>query len=238
MTGPAFTILTHCYYGLENIVEIISKVSASYHTNVLINCPFPSHTALKDVLVPDNFILRKSPNVGKDIGGKLVLLDTFMKLDLSSKYLVFVHDKKSPHLATGEQWFKDLLRIIEPTNISQILSEFEKDSSIGIVATKSAIKDEYDVKAKKYLSNNGDILLKLQEKYQVNPNDYRYIAGTMFWVRTELILNFFKKFHPLKVREELEYGNVMDSCSGTFTHSWERMLTWLVTAQGYKIKGI
>jgi hypothetical protein len=30
----------------------------------------------------------------------------------------------------------------------------------------------------------------------------------------------------------------MDDNHGTFTHSWERLMTWLIFTRGYTIKGL
>jgi hypothetical protein len=60
----------------------------------------------------------------------------------------------------------------------------------------------------------------------------------MFWARAAPLLQFFKKHPPLDIRKNLELGNVMDDKNGTLTHSWERMLSWVVSEQGFKLKGI
>jgi hypothetical protein len=59
----------------------------------------------------------------------------------------------------------------------------------------------------------------------------------MFWVRALPLINFFKEHAPLDIRRTLEPGNVMDETHGTYTHAWERMLSWLITEQGYHLKG-
>jgi lipopolysaccharide biosynthesis protein len=60
----------------------------------------------------------------------------------------------------------------------------------------------------------------------------------MFWVRSEIIVSFFKRYNALKIRATLENGNVLDNEFGTKTHAWERMLSWIAGSQGYYIQGI
>jgi hypothetical protein len=59
----------------------------------------------------------------------------------------------------------------------------------------------------------------------------------MFWVRASIFEDFFSMYSPLSIRAQLEEGNVLDD-EPTITHTWERLLSWLVTSKGYKIKGI
>ena len=40
------------------------------------------------------------------------------------------------------------------------------------------------------------------------------------------------------LRKQLENGNVIDNFSGTVTHSWERLLSWIVTSNKMFITGI
>ena len=60
----------------------------------------------------------------------------------------------------------------------------------------------------------------------------------MFWARATPILSFFGDHPPLDIRKTLEKKNVMDDFGGTITHAWERLLSWLIFAQGYTIKGL
>ncbi|MBA3706225.1 MAG: hypothetical protein H0W84_10105, partial [Bacteroidetes bacterium] len=68
--------------------------------------------------------------------------------------------------------------------------------------------------------------------------NYDFVGGTMFWIRAEIMNSFFRKNNALDIRATLEKGNVLDHEHGTYSHSWERMLSWIAIDQDYYIKGI
>jgi hypothetical protein len=182
-------------------------------------------------------VLRRSPNRGKDIGGKLVLLDAYLRRGAESDYLVFLHDKKSPYKLQNVRWQQNLFRIIEPPFIEKTLRFFAEQPKSGIVAGAQSIMNEYDFSSQAFASNNRSLLTRLQSEYSIFPAQYNYVAGTMFWARSLPLLTFLGQYPPLDIRQTLESGNVLDEQQGTMTHSWERLLSWLIIAQGYSIKG-
>jgi len=184
----------------------------------------------------NKIILRESPNMGKDIGGKMVLMDAMLQKNLESDYIIFLHDKTSPYKIQNYQWREKLFRIIEPSFIEKAVNLFSERKEIGIIVASGSISDEFDHVHKKFSSTNAEILMNLQKQFNINTIDYRYISGTMFWARSLPILNFFKKNNPLEIRKTLEKGNVMDENKGSNTHAWERLLSWAVLEQGYTIK--
>jgi lipopolysaccharide biosynthesis protein len=184
----------------------------------------------------NRIILRRSSNQGKDIGGKLVLLDACLSLRLDSEYFIFLHDKKSPYKIQSGEWQKKLFRIIEPDFVEKALTLFRKNKKIGLIAGSDNIINEYDYAQQSFISNNGAQLERFQSEYSIEPGDYRYVAGTMFWARSLPLMEFFGRHPPLDIRKTLEKGNIMDETSGTATHAWERLLSWLIIAQGYTLK--
>lgn len=182
-------------------------------------------------------VLRRSPNQGKDIGGKLVLLDAAIREEIHSDYSVFLHDKKSPYKVQSQEWKDKLFRIIKPDFVQKALAAFEKNKETGIVAAGDSIHNEYDPSTESFISNNRPQLLKFIEDFNIHTMDYRYVAGTMFWARTAAFSGFFRQYPPLEIRKMLEKGNVMDEKEGTNSHAWERLLCWLIFAQGYSLKG-
>ena len=183
-------------------------------------------------------IFRRSPNRGKDIGGKLVLMDALLREGIETDYIIFLHDKKSPHKIQGREWQTKLFRIIEPSFMEEALTTFSRNKQTGIVAGADAIQNEYSDSLGSYVSHNRDHLKALQSEFSIDITDHRYVAGTMFWARSAPLLDFFRKHPPLDIRKSLEGGNILDETGGTVTHAWERLLSWLIFAQGYTIKGL
>jgi len=94
-------------------------------------------------------------------------------------------------------------------------------------------------KSKKFLSSNNDLLQSLIIKYNLHAAyPFFFVAGTIFCCKWKPVQQFFTNNPPLKIRALLEKGNVQDTDNGTFTHSWERLFSWIITSQGYTIKGL
>lgn len=235
-------ILIHIYY--EDSWEIMFKEKLKNlgdpEFQLLINLSLDiidKQSIVSSILLdfPNTFII-ESPNIGKDIGGKLALIDVLLRLDLSPSLLVLLHDKRSPQAIMGERWRNKLLNIIEPDVVKRVRKMFSNDESLGIVGAKDFIINEYD--KNNTSRNNNEILSLLAKRYSLNIDDHRFIGGTMFWVRTTPFLDFFSVFPPLECRKQLEPGNILDVRNGTYTHSWERLFCWISMAKGYKLKGI
>jgi lipopolysaccharide biosynthesis protein len=251
MNSVTCSIFFHNYYGQhEKWVKIFSeKVNLPFYLfyNIVENSIYnveDDYRILSDLQnnisgqYLNKIILRKSPNQGKDIGGKLVLLDTYLHSSLESEYIIFLHDKKSPYKIQNQEWQKKLFRIIEPAFIERALAFFNENPQTAIIAGAESIRNEYDHSSKSFISNNQVQLTQLRSEFSINNTDCRYVAGTMFWARALPLLTFFRKHDPLVIRKNLEPGNVMDESTGTNTHAWERMLSWLIIEQGYNIKGL
>ncbi|WP_081146609.1 rhamnan synthesis F family protein [Niastella vici] len=181
---------------------------------------------------------KESTNKGKDIGGKLVLMDTYLKMGVQSDYILLLHDKHSPYHTHSNQWKKDLFRIAENSFQQKIIDLFNSDPQTGIVASKNAIRNEVDNEQKRNAYIDSALIQSLKTKYNIQPPGLQYVAGTMFWVKASLFEDFFKQNPPLQIRSELDSGNVTDIDGPTITHAWERLLCWIVTNKGYQIRGI
>jgi len=239
-----FALLIHIYYEdswekiFQNQVLALKGYSPVIMVNLCVDFPW------SDIIVqaiktdcPSAFVIT-TPNKGKDIGGKLALIDFFLKTGQEAEFIIFLHDKISPHSITGDSWRTKLFSVINIENISSILKEFKSNEKTGIIGAKDFIKNEFDSKKKVWETTNSEKLEELTARYQLSVTDHTFVAGTMFWVRSSVIRNFFSKFAPLDCRELLEEGDPTDQYEGTYTHSWERIFCWLVNDQQYRIKGI
>lgn len=186
---------------------------------------------------PSQLYLRQSPNKGKDIGGKLLMMDAYLKLGVKSDYILLLHDKRSPYHHKSLQWQEELFRIAKKDLIPEVYSLFEHNSKIGIIASANNIRNEADNDQQRNAYTDSSFINALKHRYRIHPPGLQYVTGTMFWVRAELFEEFFTQYNPLIIRSELEDGNVTDE-SPTNAHAWERLLCWMVTAKGFQIKGI
>jgi len=177
-------------------------------------------------------------NQGKDIGAKLLGIDYLISTNTDVDNLILLHDKKSPHSPLGNYWYQELTSVFKSPNVNFSNQEIAK-SNTGIVCSSTYIKAEYNKATKQFDSANGEILKLLMQQYNiVPPMPYLYVAGTIMFCKWEPLKKFFTNFSALDIRATLEKGNVQDIGIGTRTHAWERFFSWIITSQGFSIKGI
>jgi lipopolysaccharide biosynthesis protein len=198
---------------------------------------------VKDELVADirasfkNAYVLTTSNIGKDIGGKFALIDLYLSLGFRSDFIIFLHDKQSPHSLEGDTWKKNLMKIIDYRNYKRILATFAQDEKIGIVGAGEHLVNEYNPANGTFINNNDRTHFFLK-KYGISISNYEFIGGTMYWMKAPIIEKFFTKYNPMHIRSELEAGNVMDNYGSTNAHTWERVLSWAATNQGFRVCGI
>lgn len=239
-----FALLIHIYYheSWDKIFRDQLMALKSYSPLIMINLclDIPGNNSLIGKIKTDfqSAFVITTPNKGKDIGGKLALINLFLTTRQHADYLVFLHDKISPHSITGDTWRTKLFSIIDTENIPSILKEFASNDKTGIIGANDFIKNEFDSKKNVWETTNSEKLQELTTRYHLTITDHTFVAGTMFWVRSVIIRNFFSKFSALDCRELLEEGDPTDQYEGTYTHSWERIFCWLANDQHYRIKGV
>ncbi len=239
----SIVVLTHIYYGyteghLKESLLNLKKYNCDFIFNINERCLEKEQSILglkKDF--PSALIIQTS-NIGKDVGGKLAMIDLMLRTKLKPDFCILLHDKKSPHTPLGETWSKKLFRIVENDNIDAVIELLKKDKKTGVVSAKEFITNEFDKSKNTFNSTCDDILRTLLSKYDFKLKSYDFVGGTIFWMRYEILASFFNKHPALTIRAGLEKGNVMDNETGTNTHAWERLLSWIALDQGYFIKGI
>ncbi|HWB90207.1 MAG TPA: rhamnan synthesis F family protein [Puia sp.] len=230
-----YAILYHNYYSLDGIDEMRQKISALDTPGILLLCSLPDKFAgsLPPQTAHEKFVI--SPNLGKDIGGKLLLMQLLFSLAPETPYTFLLHDKRSYQKQSG-RWEKEgLFSILEPEKLSAITAAFDDDPNLGIACASGYIRNEY-LGDGRFDTTNSDLLGELMKQYAIPARHLRFVGGTMFCIRTALLRDFFPGYGALEVRATLESGNVLDHEHGTRTHCWERMLSWVATSAGYKIK--
>jgi len=61
-----------------------------------------------------------------------------------------------------------------------------------------------------------------------NEKHYKYCAGTIFWIRANILINFFKKYINFDEFCRLFENDYFDNSKPTFTHSWERLFSIII----------
>jgi len=232
------SIFFHNYYGKheEWVRSICDSMPSAFdlYYNVVVDSPYLLQTeqeclserlrAVSKGSQLRRMHLRYSPNKGKDVGGKLVLFDAFLRNHEAAGYGLLIHDKQSPQKQDGSAWSRKLLRVMEKDFAIRALRFLDQSADTGIVAASGTI-----------LRQVNGLAARTASLHTILPGSGDYVAGTMFWFRIKAWLDFFTVHSPLEIRRSLERGNIMDEDRETETHAWERCLSWISLAGGMKI---
>jgi len=238
---PLLVFMTHIYYD-NSWVEIRNKLRNFNNGRNYFLFSISEGCIMRNEIVEDikgtfnNAFFLITPNVGRDIGGKLALIDLYLLLGIKSSYIIILHDKQSIHSLQGESWKNDLFKVFDVNNQPLILDCF-RDPAVGIVGIKNHIVNEYSAATDKFRNNN-QLSKKLLKQFHISIANYDFMGGCIFWIKSSIIENFFIKNNPILIRGELEPGNVLDLHGERLTHTWERMFSWIAVNDGYRVDGI
>jgi hypothetical protein len=230
-----YAILYHNYYSLEGIEDIRRRIRELHEPGILLLCSLPARSYEKRPLQGEKERFVLTENIGKDIGGKLLLIQLLLTLYPRTPYTIFLHDKKSYQKHSGYFERESLLSIIDKDKFRRIASRFDNDPALGIACAAGHIRNEHMGKGR-FDTPNSPLLAEMIARHGIRTKDFRFAAGTMFWTRTRILADFFSAGSALDIRSTLEEGNVLDSEKATRTHCWERMFSWIATDAGYTLK--
>ena len=228
--GSIYYFLTRLMHLKSPQTQFVFNLSAQLYYN-----PFFCEMLTK--YFPGAFIIF-TPNQGRDIGGKLAAFDVLMKSGIKTDFTLVIHDKLSPHTPTGIQWREQLLKIISPEILPEIFKKFHQNEKAGVITNEELIKNEFDPDRERFTCTSSDNIFNYMRKFELQVSDYKFAAGTIFWIKTSILKNFFSSFSAISVRRDLEKGNALDFDKGTNIHAWERLFSFVANSQGYKTVGI
>lgn len=190
--------------------------------------PLPEIEADAQALSP-NVHFEVVENRGYDVGPFVHVLNQVNLADFD--YVIKLHSKQNCTLGmllnsynVGEHRWRDYLCDFV-NHLPQCLDAFAKDQTLGMTANYRLIcsKEKDDKSA---ITESKQMLSKLN----LPAKDFGYVAGTMFMCRAECL-------QPIKkLRLTLTDFAVPDRTQkSSLAHTLERLLGWVVKAQGYKI---
>lgn len=185
---------------------------------------------------PDSTII-VSTNKGLDSGGQLRLYDILLKNNSGEKYIVFLHTKKSLHNKNkkfGYDWRRKLQEVVRPDNAMVSYRILEGSSNVGMIGSKR-YHTVHPNDVWWYDKNKESFEAYLSELNLPVSNEYEFIAGTMFWIRTEVLSLFFADKNIMEIINGFEDGYSDD---GYKAHFFERIYGIIVKHYGYKLISI
>lgn len=176
----------------------------------------------------DTYIYRCN-NRGRDVAPFLAMYTVALRHQYEQA--LKLHTKKSKHRQDGDIWRTDLYQKLlgTPELIQTIVQTFDKDLAhrLGTIAPAGhVVSSEY------YLASNQENIEKLARRANLNyfGDEFRFVAGSMFWFRMESFLPL-SALHLENDDFEPENGQV----DGTLAHALERIFGMLIYKTGYQI---
>lgn len=215
------SVMCHLYHHhlWGEISESIAKIkNAMIYVNLTDDKPHDVISTEVKNKFPEAKIL-VSPNQGKDIGGNLRLIGQWMEDGSPGDLMILCHSKNK-----NGGWRRELISGLS-TNYVPFLF---KNSKVGMVGHKNW-----------FYQRSGDVNSRFYNNYcmrfGLNDTGMDFIAGTMFCVRSSIFEEFFSKFNPIDIANELEFGDMNEPSK---THAWERLYGEIVKNAGYLIKPV
>jgi lipopolysaccharide biosynthesis protein len=221
--------ITHIRFPFDLYVNLVEGNPANGAMTKIIRTRFPStHVQVTE-------------NRGRDIGGFLRLMAAVLRSGQPYGSAILMHSKKSlrqpPEVGAG--WLHTLLNCLlgHPDRATEIALAFMLEPCLGMVGSDVWLFNEQS-RPELALSKNRPFVEEYRRRFGLAHATTDFIAGTMFWARAEPFLGFFAQHDPLAIAAELETGDHYDDDQPTRTHALERIFGYLITGQGYIIRGL
>lgn len=180
-------------------------------------------------------------NVGLDIGGTLFIIDHILKENKKYDYVLKLHSKKSIHEGRinnkkGLKWKNELIEPIlgDYKAVNDVIDTFVENPIIGMIGAKKWLLDKHD-----NIYQGSDKLESYIKRFEIETDidNIQFIGGSMFWVRFDIIEEFFTKHDISKILRTFEKNSFTDNKSLRWTHAFERVFGLIVLDSNKKIIG-
>ncbi|HEY1033760.1 MAG TPA: glycoside hydrolase family 99-like domain-containing protein [Pseudoxanthomonas sp.] len=162
-------------------------------------------------------------NRGRDVLPFLIVANRLVQQ--GKEWVLKLHTKKSPHLASGDEWREHLISDLIPSDIDGLLQQLHSDDTAGIIAP-----DGHLLALEQYVGANGGWLRKLGVLPRATNEDTqaRFPAGSMYWGRLDALQGLLDT--DLCASDfESEDGQI----DGTLAHALERAIGAKAGSAGY-----
>jgi len=226
--SPKIAICFHFFYQdmFAQFAQYIDNVlRCSHPTDIYITYHMDSEIIDKVKRIYPNAVFIKCDR-GCDTGAFLLQMKAMYESGKHYDYVFKFHTKKLP------VWRAQLLEDIagSPQIVKMVIDDFDFHKSVGMIGVNRWIMGNDP--SNKLLVDQ--ICRRLNIKVK---QDSCFIAGTIFWIRYEIIRKLIEENHIDLDYEynlcEIGYPNRCPS----FTHSWERIFGILIYNYDYHIKG-
>ena len=143
--------------------------------------------------------------------------------------LLKLHTKRSRHRKDGDRWREQLYaNLLDPKRAEAARAALCASTGFGLLGPEGSV-----VTMKCYHGSNIERVRELAQRMGVASLDERYdsfIAGTMFYARTDAILPLLR----LEIRED-DFEPECGQIDGTLAHAIERAFSYSALAAGFRL---
>lgn len=166
-------------------------------------------------------------NQGRDV---LPFLNVMSHIGVNQyKYICKLHTKKTNSSPLGDVWRKLLYfdLIGSNTTVNDIISLLKNKKTVGIISGKNTLLDsvKFDFENKNNVQN---LTKKMNKPYL---NEYLFPAGTMFWIRPQIVAPLLDLLENNKLNFEREIGQK----DNTLAHAVERVFGLLCKIDNFTL---
>jgi lipopolysaccharide biosynthesis protein len=257
ITGGSILIVLHLYYAdlAQDFLDRLLKLKESISFDLIVTSP--KHSAAYESGILQEYVSQLNANMipvencGKDIIPKLIAIESVIKAKKQYDHVFMMHDKKSEQYirekrtAWMDQWKEELIHVLfDDIKRNYALHLLSEDQSIGAIGTAKHLHYgpgwHKEMPTHRYqnelaLLNHQHRLMSVLGVSGLQPS--WFIGGTMFWVRWDILVNFYDKygFDRIFSLAKDDIGDVRDP---SFTHYLERLFGQMVSMAGMKTIGI
>lgn len=220
----------HAWYVdvLEEMLPHLQIVAA--HMNITFTTTIDNAQAVRRLTssLPCAVRVEIFENRGRDILSFLIVASRLKHQGV--QWVLKLHTKKSPHLADGSRWCKELISGLLPQDLGELLEKLKYDKSAGLIAPSGHL-----LPVSSYVGANGRWLERLDKIIcSVDRNrSHLFPAGSMYWCRLKAIDGileadiFASDFEP-----------ELSQIDGTLAHALERIIGLHVASAGFEVASV
>ena len=227
-------VVIHIYYLdlAEEIIDYLKNIPMNF--DLFISCKKSARQEIqkmvREAFPQKNITIHEVENKGFDIAPFLIeFKEQLMFYDVVCK----LHGKKSSHWKDTNIWRRYLFNNLvgDPAIIREIVAEFQKNSSLGLV-----FPDNYP-SLEKWLGweNNYQTATSLFDRYGIRWAEdlfFDFPAGCMFWFRPQALKPLFDSGFTYE-----QFGSAPRT-DGMLAHAIERIPLFVVKKEGYTWKKV
>ncbi|MBA4749956.1 MAG: glycoside hydrolase family 99-like domain-containing protein [Alphaproteobacteria bacterium] len=230
--SDSLAIVIHAFYPdvLKEMLEDIAGINKG--KKLYITTPLEKEKTVEKILRASklDYVLMPVNNKGRDVLPFLKIIPQVY--NEGHQYILKLHTKKSLHLATGDDWRRDIMhKLTASHHVATVYRLFEENADIGIIGPEGHL-----VSMGTYWGSNAETVVQLSQRMGVSKetvSTLSFFAGNMFYFKRAALA-------PLLclALEEEDFEEERGQLDGTLAHAIERLMSVSLVSAGMRLASI